>query len=614
MRRAFALAVLLVLLSGQSAAALSVTQTIPVGLKPFGVVKTPDGHLYVSNNGTNTISVVDPATADRYTVSPTITVGRGPGEIAIDPLANRAYVGNYDDQTTSVVDIAAGAVIATLSGGGLGVAVDPGLGRLYVAFVTKVLVFDTVTLQQIATIPAPATSSYFGIALDPARHLGYIGDLGGSTGGGGVVVFDLLTNTVLTTVDVGGRVRFALTTDPARGRVLVATDYFGSTFSVIDASTNAVVSTVPLPYEIPSHIAAYTADRVYVTENEQYGAADLADIDLATLTVTRHRIYGDAGAGGPRPAGLVLIGPKVYVALNGSNVLAVMDESAPVVSATVSPPAPKTNDTLTATVYASDPDGDPLTYTYQWTKNGSDIAGATTLTLDLSVSGNGDRGDSVAFRVTASDGTHTTTAQSRPIVVTDSAPVVDSVTVTPSSARTSDLLSVSSTGHDADGGDAVTFGYQWTRNGVDIAGATGSSLDLSVAGNGDRGDSVAVRVAASDGTLTSVPMSSAPVVIADTAPVATVAFNTTAPTTQTVLVATATASDADGEALTFTYVWKVNGVTRRTTVTGATSDSFDLGKPGNGNKDDLVTVELAASDGTLTAALASASATIGRGH
>jgi len=283
-------------------------------------------------------------------------------------------------------------------------------------------------------------------------------------------------------------------------------------------------------------------------------------------------------------------------------------------TATVNPVSPTTGQTLTASYTAHDADGDSLTPSYQWTKNGSDIAGATTLTLDLSVSGNGDRGDSVAFRVTASDGTHTTTAQSRPIVVTDSAPVVDSVTVTPSSARTSDLLRVSSTGHDADGGDAVTFGYQWTRNGVDIAGATGSSLDLSVAGNGDRGDSVAVRVAASDGTLTSVPMSSAPVVIADTAPVATVAFNTTAPTTQTVLVATATASDADGEALTFTYVWKVNGVTRRTTVTGATSDSFDLGKPGNGNKDDLVTVELAASDGTLTAALASASATIGRGH
>jgi hypothetical protein len=99
----------------------------------------------------------------------------------------------------------------------------------------------------------------------------------------------------------------------------------------------------------------------------------------------------------------------------------------------------------------------------------------------------------------------------------------------------------------------------------------------------------------------------------DSAPVANVALNTTSPTTQTVLVATATASDADGDALAFTYVWKVNGVTRRTTVTTASSDSFDLGRPGNGNKGDVVTVDVTSSDGTLGTA-ASASATIVGGH
>ena len=156
--------------------------------------------------------------------------------------------------------------------------------------------------------------------------------------------------------------------------------------------------------------------------------------------------------------------------------------------------------------------------------------------------------------------------------------------------------------------------YQWTRNGTDISGATGATLDLWVAGNGDRGDSIAVRVTASDGSLTSAPTTSAAVVVTDSAPAASVALNTTSPTTQTVLVATATASDADGDALTFTYVWKVNGVVRRTTITAATTDSFDLGRPGNGNKGDVVTVELAASDGTLTSATATASATIGRGR
>src|SRR6266540_5359243 len=168
-RAAVLLAVLLVLVAAHPAAALSVTQTIFLGLnsKPFGVAQTPDGHLYVANNGTNTIAVVDPAAAYSSTVPPTITVGHGPGEIAIDPLANRAYVSNSDDTTVSVVDIAAGAVIATLSPGGLGVAVDPGLGRLYVAYLSKLVVFDTVSLLQVATITAPAGSYYWGLAVDP---------------------------------------------------------------------------------------------------------------------------------------------------------------------------------------------------------------------------------------------------------------------------------------------------------------------------------------------------------------------------------------------------------------------------------------------------------------
>jgi hypothetical protein len=228
--------------------------------------------------------------------------------------------------------------------------------------------------------------------------------------------------------------------------------------------------------------------------------------------------------------------------------------------------------------------------------------------------GNGDRGDVLAVRVTVTDGTHATTAVSSTVLVVDAAPVVDSATFAPPSAHTNDLLTASATARDADN-DALTYAYQWTRNASDIPGATAATLDLSIAGHGDRDDSIAVRVTASDGTLTSTPVTSDTVAVADTGPVMSVALNTSSPTTQTVLVATATASDADGDALTFTYVWNVNGVTKRTTVTTASSDSFDLGKPGNGNKGDAVTVDVTVSDGTL-GATASAGATVvaGRGR
>ena len=46
-------------------------------------------------------------------------------------------------------------------------------------------------------------------------------------------------------------------------------------------------------------------------------------------------------------------------------------------------PHPGTSDNLSVTVTSHDNDNDPVTYAYQWTKNGTDIAGATAVTLDL---------------------------------------------------------------------------------------------------------------------------------------------------------------------------------------------------------------------------------------
>src|SRR5438477_8076995 len=100
MRRALALAVLLVLLSARPAVALSVTQTIAVGSQPFGVAAA-GGLVYVANSGGSTISIIDSAS---NTVAGTIAVGSGPGEIAVDTAAGRVYVGNFNDGTVSVVD------------------------------------------------------------------------------------------------------------------------------------------------------------------------------------------------------------------------------------------------------------------------------------------------------------------------------------------------------------------------------------------------------------------------------------------------------------------------------------------------------------------------------
>lgn len=507
MRRAPALtAVLLVLLTVlvvlpvRPAAALSVLRTIPVGAQPFGVAATADGALYVANNGGSTLSVIDVAS---NLVTGSITVGGGPGEVTVG--GGRAYVGNFTDGTVSVVDTATRSTVASLAPGGLGVAVDPLLHRLYATSGTRLTVFDTDTLQPVATLTAPASGGWWAVAVDVALHRVYLGDLGG----GGITVVDGASNTAMATIATGSPIRLALAVDPATRRLVVAGDTPAATVSIIDTGTNAIVGRATVG-DFPSHVAFDGAHRAVISE---LVSNDLAIVDLATGQVTRIALP-------MKPAGLAFTNGQLYVALNGSNVVAVLGNGAPVVdSVTVSPTTPRTNDTVAATVRAHDPDGDALTYT-----------------------------------------------------------------------------------------------YQWTRNGTDISGATGTSLDLSVAGNGNRGDMIAVRVTASDGSLTSVPLTSTVVVVANSAPVATVSLDPATPTTQTLLTAFATATDADVDPLTLQYVWKVNGVTKRTTVTAATSDSFDLGQPGNGNKGDQVTVELTASDGTLSSLTATASVTVARGH
>ena len=70
----------------------------------------------------------------------------------------------------------------------------------------------------------------------------------------------------------------------------------------------------------------------------------------------------------------------------------------------ITPAAPTTNDTVTADPSGfSDPDGDALTYRYQWKVNGEPIAGANAKSFDLSVAGHGDAGDVVAVDVSARD-------------------------------------------------------------------------------------------------------------------------------------------------------------------------------------------------------------------
>ena len=135
-------------------------------------------------------------------------------------------------------------------------------------------------------------------------------------------------------------------------------------------------------------------------------------------------------------------------------------DQAPVTgTVSLAPASPRTNQTLTATVSGfSDPDGDPLTYHYEWFRNGTQIPGATTSSLNLRAAGNGDLGDRIRVEVYATDG-HGAASDpaSTKVTVANTAPTAGTVTTRPVPAATKDVMRAVTTGFADIDGDELTL-------------------------------------------------------------------------------------------------------------------------------------------------------------
>jgi fibronectin type 3 domain-containing protein len=271
---------------------------------------------------------------------------------------------------------------------------------------------------------------------------------------------------------------------------------------------------------------------------------------------------------------------------------------------------------LTATAVKADADGDVVSLTFVWSVGATVVrttaaTASLTDTLDLALAGNGDKGQVVSVSVTPSDPATTGAAATASATVVNSVPTLASVSIVETSATTNTILhAATGTASDPDG-DAVTIRYQWTKGGIDIAGATGPTLDLSLAGNGDKGQQIRVRATPDDGTTAGAAVTSLALTIANSGPSATVALDPASPDSNATLTATASVADADGDPVTLTYVWQVNGTSRKTTSnTTSLTDTLDLSVGGNGDPGDTVTVRVTPSDGTVSGAPASSSAQV----
>jgi YVTN family beta-propeller protein len=142
-----------------ASASLAATIPLPQAAEPYGLTISPDGrYLYASDNLTGRLFVVD---APARRVVDSVPVGLHPALIARSPDGKTLYVANGGSHSVSVIDIggdpARPTVRATVEVTGYphGIAVTPD-GRYVVVADTlgkNLAVIDAQTLKVIATIP-----------------------------------------------------------------------------------------------------------------------------------------------------------------------------------------------------------------------------------------------------------------------------------------------------------------------------------------------------------------------------------------------------------------------------------------------------------------------------
>lgn len=242
----------------------------------------------------------------------------------------------------------------------------------------------------------------------------------------------------------------------------------------------------------------------------------------------------------------------------------------------------------------TDVDGHSDQSSVEWLVNNSIVASGLSYTVSEA------GGQSIVCRVTPNDGFGTGTPVTSSVTVTNTAPVIGSVDLSPTTAfEGTTLTCVPSGTTDADGTSNFSYTYAWYVNNVQV----GSSSTLGSA-DFDKNDTVYCSAVASDGNANSAPVNSSTITVGNTAPsVSSVTISPSNPTVADVLSYTTSGwSDVDGDTEDYFVSWFVGNIEVSAYDT-LSSSSFSAG--------DVVTVTITPYDGNNAGnSVSSASVTI----
>ena len=275
----------------------------------FGVAAAPKA--YVGNFKDNTVSVIDTGTGS---VVATIPVVAGPHGMGVTPDGRTLYVSGDGSSEVSVVDTATDHVTGTISVGktphGMALSADGTTLMVAVYGEDKVVFIDTATQKLVAWAPVPKPHT---IAIRPDGKVAYVSSQ--EPGKFALVVLDLATRSVARSIPLEKTPRdLEFGYD---GKALYFTMAGVNAVQVLDPSSDKVVAEIPTGAS--PHIASLFRGASVGTVVVQ-GPGELTLFDPSTNGVVR------SVAVGKQPHWVASgDGKSAYVTNEGSNDVTVVD-------------------------------------------------------------------------------------------------------------------------------------------------------------------------------------------------------------------------------------------------------------------------------------------------
>ena len=230
---------------------------IAVGSQPHGVAVTSDNrYVFVANDGSNDVSVIDLATLKVVSTVP--GVGVAPHMVAITPDGSEAWVGNVGGGDVALIDVElaisdpANAVICVTPGGaGAQCRIPAGAGTEGIEFThdgstayaanggaNTITVIDVATRTVTGTLPVPGSPRRVHVRPDGLRA--YVSQLFGND----IAVIDTKTHQLVPAELIPGAISTLGLSFREDGTQLYAANFFSSEITIINLPDTNVRQTI----------------------------------------------------------------------------------------------------------------------------------------------------------------------------------------------------------------------------------------------------------------------------------------------------------------------------------------------------------------------------------